>query len=266
MPCHAVRLSCASFSCGSSAHFTTHRSTAIYAVAACLPLGFFLPTSEMVRPANATLVSSRLNVRVCVRDGGCAWEWRTWGKALLELLGLVGVLEDKCVDVLRAADLELDVVDLLVLLYAGGCDTVSSSSRFRFKIPSAALSPLLKTPHRHLLSPSSAPAGNARRRTLGILAPADLDELLDVGDFGRHFDGVWLRSGGIERTRSGIVNFEHPAKLLWSGNSLGARTTKVHRKLYRISRGGASSMPVAQCFQCSYNLWPPRRISTALHY
>jgi hypothetical protein len=67
---------------------------------------------------------------------------------------------------------------------------------------------------------SGAPAGNAGPRTLGILAPADLDELLDVGDFGRHFDGVWLRSGGIERTRSGIVNFKRPAKLLWSGNSL----------------------------------------------
>ena len=42
----------------------------------------------------------------------------TRGKRLLELLGLVGVLEDEGVDVPRAADLELDVVDLLVLLYA----------------------------------------------------------------------------------------------------------------------------------------------------
>lgn len=50
---------------------------------------------------------------------------RTRGKALLELLGLVGVLEDECVDVPGASDLELDVVDLLVLLYAGGCNTVS---------------------------------------------------------------------------------------------------------------------------------------------
>lgn len=27
------------------------------------------------------------------------------------------------------------------------------------------------------------------KRTLSILAPADLDELLDIGDFGRHLDG-----------------------------------------------------------------------------
>lgn len=46
---------------------------------------------------------------------------RTRGKRLLELLGLVGVLEDEGVDVPRAADLELDVVDLLVLLDARGC-------------------------------------------------------------------------------------------------------------------------------------------------
>lgn len=45
----------------------------------------------------------------------------TRGQTLLKLLGLVGILEDKGVHVLRAADLELDVVDLLVLLYACGC-------------------------------------------------------------------------------------------------------------------------------------------------
>jgi hypothetical protein len=32
-------------------------------------------------------------------------------------------------------------------------------------------------------------------RTLGILAPADLDELLDVADFGRHFGGMWVVDG-----------------------------------------------------------------------
>lgn len=57
---------------------------------------------------------------------GGGWGVRTRGKALLKLLGLVGVLEDECVDVPGASDLELDVVDLLVLLYAGGCNTVSS--------------------------------------------------------------------------------------------------------------------------------------------
>jgi predicted transcriptional regulator with HTH domain len=88
----------------------------IYA-AACLPLGFFLPTSEMVRPVEATL------------DGVRVWRGlgeRTRGKRLLELLGLVGVLEDEGVDVPRAADLELDVVDLLVLLDARGCHTLAS--------------------------------------------------------------------------------------------------------------------------------------------
>jgi hypothetical protein len=50
---------------------------------------------------------------------------RTRGQTLLELLGLVGVLKDEGVDVGGASDLELDVVDLLVLLYAGGCNAVS---------------------------------------------------------------------------------------------------------------------------------------------
>jgi hypothetical protein len=45
----------------------------------------------------------------------------TGGKALLELLGLVGVLEHQGVEVLLAADLELDVVGLLVLLDPRGC-------------------------------------------------------------------------------------------------------------------------------------------------
>ena len=45
----------------------------------------------------------------------------TGGKALLELLGLVVVLKHESVEVLLAADLELDVVGLLVLLDACGC-------------------------------------------------------------------------------------------------------------------------------------------------
>jgi hypothetical protein len=65
-------------------------------------------------------------------------KWRTWGQGLLELLGLVGVLENEGVDVLGAADLELDVVHLLVLLDAGGCDIVSSNSPCRFIIPIAS--------------------------------------------------------------------------------------------------------------------------------
>ena len=86
----------------------------VYAVR--LPLGFFLPTSVMVRPANVRLTSLAICYLLFVR---------TRGQTLLELLGLVGVLKDEGVDVGGASDLELDVVDLLVLLYAGGCNTVS---------------------------------------------------------------------------------------------------------------------------------------------
>ena len=48
--------------------------------------------------------------------------YRTGRKGLLELLGLVGVLENKGVEVLAAADLELGLSlhALLVLLYPRG--------------------------------------------------------------------------------------------------------------------------------------------------
>ena len=39
--------------------------------------------------------------------------------------------------------------------------------------------------------------GGSGRRTLGILAPADLDELLDVGNFGRHLDDLCV-DGSLE--------------------------------------------------------------------
>lgn len=44
---------------------------------------------------------------------------RTWGQALLELVGLVGVLQGKGVDEALAADLELDLLGLTVALDAG---------------------------------------------------------------------------------------------------------------------------------------------------
>lgn len=44
---------------------------------------------------------------------------RTWGQALLELVGLVGVLQGKGVDEALAADLELDLLGLAVALDAG---------------------------------------------------------------------------------------------------------------------------------------------------
>lgn len=45
---------------------------------------------------------------------------RTRGQALLELVGLLGVLQDKGVQVAVAADLELGLLVLAVLLDAGG--------------------------------------------------------------------------------------------------------------------------------------------------
>ena len=36
------------------------------------------------------------------------------------------------------------------------------------------------------------------QRTGSVLAAADLDELLDVGDFGRHFGGGWCRLSGFK--------------------------------------------------------------------
>lgn len=45
---------------------------------------------------------------------------RTRRKRLLQLLGLLGILEDQSVEVLLASDLELDGRGLLVLLDPGG--------------------------------------------------------------------------------------------------------------------------------------------------
>lgn len=68
----------------------------------------------------------------------------TWWEGLLELIGLLGILEDKGVEVTLAADLELDSGGLLAALDASRA---------------------------------------------GVLAAADLDEVLDVGDFSWHFGG-----------------------------------------------------------------------------
>ena len=88
---------------------------------------------------------------------------RTGRKALLQLLGLVGVLEDKGVQVTLAADLELDLRGLGVLLDPGGynaelvVDFSSICVLFRF-------AGLFEFGGKH---------------TGGILPPADLDELLN---------------------------------------------------------------------------------------
>lgn len=52
---------------------------------------------------------------------GCGGVRRTRRQALLELIGLVGVLQDKRVDEALAADLELDLLGLAVALDPGGC-------------------------------------------------------------------------------------------------------------------------------------------------
>ena len=57
------------------------------------------------------------------------WESRTRRQALLQLLGLVRVLEDKGVQVALAADLELDLLRVGVLLDPGGYIEVSRWSR-----------------------------------------------------------------------------------------------------------------------------------------
>ena len=69
--------------------------------------------------------------------GGHGTGNRTWGKGLLELLGLVGVLQDESVDVTAASDLELDVVGLLVLLDTGSWIGPKVSTIFipRFPVP-----------------------------------------------------------------------------------------------------------------------------------
>jgi hypothetical protein len=138
---------------------------------------------------------------------------RTWRQTLLELLGLIRVLEHERVDEARGPDLELDVVGLGVLLYAGGCRI-----NLLAKVQNAAVllhllicseccflacpiarsflrtdnygrvhpeSPPLPTIFRHTTAPNAV----GKQRTFRILAPANLDELLDVADFGRHGDG-----------------------------------------------------------------------------
>lgn len=56
-----------------------------------------------------------------VWGGGAGEGKRTRGQTLLELLGLVRVLEDERVQVAVAADLEFGLVGLGGLLYPGSC-------------------------------------------------------------------------------------------------------------------------------------------------
>lgn len=126
----------------------------------------------------------------CPRDRMC-WESRTRGQRLLELLGLLGVLQGQRVQVLGASDLELDQRGLLVLLDPGGWSN-SRVVRLLFSSICSSFFRRLRSEH-----------------TGGILPPADLDELfltfvsriekqhlprdlnlylLDVADLLGHFD------------------------------------------------------------------------------
>lgn len=91
---------------------------------------------------------------------------RTGRERLLELLGLLGVLEGQSVEVLRASDLELDQRGLLVLLDPGGWKT-----RMLGQTTSSSRRTSSKRNRRYRLG----------KRTGGILPAADLDELFRGG-------------------------------------------------------------------------------------
>jgi len=69
-------------------------------------------------------VSIQFHLRIYIIDtwtkGRYSRKVRTWGQALLKLVGLVGVLQDQRVEEAVASDLELDLLGLAVALNAGG--------------------------------------------------------------------------------------------------------------------------------------------------
>jgi hypothetical protein len=127
---------------------------------------FFLPTSVIARSENL------------VRRG-LVWQLaasgqtrRTRRKALLELVGFLGVLQHEGVKVFLAPDLELDVLTLLVLLDARRCEVLAASR------PDCCV--ICKSVSGMTLTGSIFPA-------------ADLNELLDIGHLLRHCGG-WRES------------------------------------------------------------------------
>lgn len=81
-------------------------------------------------------------------------------------------------------NLELDLLRLAIALYPCSC---------HFNFPSATLTTSIFF--------KAQPIGRGKRVGLGrqtgsILAPTDLDEMLDVGDFFRH-DGRWCMTEAI---------------------------------------------------------------------
>jgi hypothetical protein len=98
------------------------------------PKAFSLTRETRPHVANLVLLGNLGDLQVCrvvptsatTFSLGATVVRHTGRQALLQLLGLVGILEDKGVEVLLAADLELDVVGLLVLLDPRGynCSSV----------------------------------------------------------------------------------------------------------------------------------------------
>lgn len=80
-----------------------------------LPRLFFFPTSVTVSPVPSSVF---VPPRVWPGRSGVLGRWHTGRKTLLKLLGLVGILQGKSVEVFCASNLELDEVGLLVLLDA----------------------------------------------------------------------------------------------------------------------------------------------------
>jgi hypothetical protein len=126
---------------------------------------------------------------------------RTGRKRLLELLGLVAVLEDKGVEIVAAADLELDLL-VGVLLHAHSCRKPYNQPNvhnWTFKSSNPSLSSThvsqkfagpVFPPESMLFLQSTSFQGSWAKRTGSILAAADLDEALDVGDFAGHVGGI----------------------------------------------------------------------------
>lgn len=74
----------------------------------------------MVRPLEKNVLAELFAVFSLSRGDLVGGLSHTWGKRLLQLLGLVLVLEDEGVEVTVAADLELDLLSR-GLLDAGSC-------------------------------------------------------------------------------------------------------------------------------------------------
>lgn len=53
-----------------------------------------------------------------------------------------------------------------------------------------------------MILPSSVGGHELAKHTTGVLAAADLNELLDIGDFGRHDDGCGVFESKVQKESS----------------------------------------------------------------